>query len=93
MLLLTEELKKFQNISVNIVSLPLKIKKFTVLKSPHVDKKDRDQFELRTYIKLIHILLDTTIKTRKDDLSSLFRMFSYVKSIAIGMEISIKINK
>ncbi len=36
-------------------SLPTKIAKFTVNKSPHIDKKSRDQLEIRTYTKLIVI--------------------------------------
>ncbi|MGX7576415.1 30S ribosomal protein S10 [Candidatus Vidania fulgoroideorum] len=36
-------------------SLPLKIKKFDILRSPHKDKDSRDQFEIRTYKKIIYI--------------------------------------
>lgn len=36
----------------NGISLPIKKKKFTVLTSPHVDKKSRDQFEMNTYKKI-----------------------------------------
>ena len=32
--------------------LPSKKKRFTVLRSPHIDKKSREQFEIRTYKKL-----------------------------------------
>jgi small subunit ribosomal protein S10 len=32
--------------------LPSKRKRFTVLRSPHIDKKSREQFEIRTYKKL-----------------------------------------
>ncbi len=39
-----------------IASLPTKIKKFTVNKSPHIDKKSRDQFEIRTYTKVVSII-------------------------------------
>lgn len=35
------------------VSLPTKIQRFTVLRSPHVDKKSREQFEIKTYNKLL----------------------------------------
>ena len=38
------------------VPLPTKINKFTVLRSPHVDKKSREQFEIRTHKRLIDIL-------------------------------------
>jgi len=38
------------------VLLPVDIKKYTVLRSPHVDKKSREQFEIRIHKRLIDIL-------------------------------------
>ncbi len=38
------------------VPLPTRINKFTVLRSPHVNKKAREQFEMRTHKRLIDIL-------------------------------------
>lgn len=38
------------------VLLPVKIKKYTVLRSPHADKKSREQFEMRIHKRLIDIL-------------------------------------
>lgn len=37
------------------VPLPTKIQKYTVLRSPHVNKKSREQFEMRTHKRLIDI--------------------------------------
>jgi small subunit ribosomal protein S10 len=37
------------------VPLPTKTQRWTVLKSPHVDKKSREQFELKTHKRLIEI--------------------------------------
>lgn len=37
------------------IALPMRIRKCTVLRSPHVDKKARDQFEIRTHNRLICI--------------------------------------
>ena len=37
------------------IPLPTKIEKFTVNRSPHVDKKSREQFEIRTHKRLIDI--------------------------------------
>jgi small subunit ribosomal protein S10 len=37
------------------IPLPKKIEKFTVLRSPHVNKKAREQFQLCTYKRLIDI--------------------------------------
>ena len=44
------------------IPLPTRIEKFTVLKGPHVDKKSREQFEIRTHKRLIEIF-DTTQET------------------------------
>ena len=41
------------------IPLPTKINKFTVLRSPHVDKKSREQFEMRTHKRLIDIINPT----------------------------------
>jgi small subunit ribosomal protein S10 len=37
------------------IPLPTRIEKYTVLRSPHVDKKSREQFELRIHKRLIDI--------------------------------------
>ncbi|AHH04929.1 30S ribosomal protein S10 [Borrelia miyamotoi] len=42
------------------IPLPTKIKKYTVLRSPHVNKKSREQFEMRTHKRLIDILEPTS---------------------------------
>ncbi len=44
------------------IPLPTSIEKFTVLRGPHVDKKSREQFEIRTHRRLIDIL-DPTPQT------------------------------
>ncbi len=42
------------------VPLPTAIKRFTVIRSPHVDKDSREQFEMRTHKRLIDILEPTS---------------------------------
>ncbi|MFW6159278.1 MAG: 30S ribosomal protein S10 [Planctomycetota bacterium] len=37
------------------VPLPTRIERYTVLRSPHVDKKSREQFEIRTHRRIIDI--------------------------------------
>ena len=44
------------------IPLPTRIEKFTVLRSPHIDKKSREQFEIRTYKRLLDIV-DPTPQT------------------------------
>ncbi len=41
------------------IPLPTRINKFTVLRSPHIDKKSREQFEVRTHKRLLDILEPT----------------------------------
>ena len=41
------------------IPLPTRIEKFTVNRSPHVDKKSREQFEIRTHKRLIDIFEPT----------------------------------
>lgn len=38
------------------IPLPTYIEKFTVLRSPHIDKKSREQFEMRTHKRLLDII-------------------------------------
>ena len=44
------------------IPLPTRIRRYTVLRGPHVDKKSREQFEIRTHKRLLDIL-DPTQQT------------------------------
>jgi small subunit ribosomal protein S10 len=37
------------------IPLPTRIERYTVLRSPHIDRKSREQFEIRTHKRLIYI--------------------------------------
>ena len=65
---------------VGPVPLPTRIEKFTVLRSPFIDKDSREQFEIRTHKRLIDIL-DPSSKT----VDALMRI-----SLAAGVDIEIK---
>ncbi|MCC5831645.1 MAG: 30S ribosomal protein S10 [Chlamydiales bacterium] len=65
---------------VGPIPLPTKREIYTVLRSPHVDRKSREQFEIRTHKRLIDIL-DPTGKTI-DALKTL--------SLPAGVDIKIK---
>ena len=41
------------------VPLPTRINRYTVLRGPHVDKKSREQFEIRTHKRLLDIIEPT----------------------------------
>ena len=44
---------------VGPIPLPTVLNKYTVLRSPHVDKKSREQFEIRTHKRLLDIVEPT----------------------------------
>lgn len=62
------------------VPLPTRIEKFTVLKSPHVNKKAREQFEMRTHKRLIDILDPTS-----DTIEALMQL-----ELPAGVDVEIK---
>ncbi len=51
--------KRTGAIVVGPIPLPTVKNRFTVLRSPHVDKKSREQFEVRTYKRMLDILNPT----------------------------------
>ncbi|GBD98778.1 30S ribosomal protein S10 [bacterium BMS3Abin07] len=63
------------------IPLPTNIQKITVLRSPHVDKKSREQFEIRTHKRLIDIH-DPTPQT----VDALMKL-----EIAAGVDVEIKL--
>ena len=63
------------------IPLPTRVEKFTVNRSPHVDKKSMDQFEIRTHKRLLDIV-EPTAKT-VDELKKL--------NLPAGVDITIKI--
>ena len=42
------------------IPLPTHIRKFTVIRSPHIDKDSREQFEVRTHKRLIDVMEPTS---------------------------------
>lgn len=65
---------------VGPIPLPTRREIYTVLRSPHVDRKSREQFEMRTHIRMLD-LLDPTLDTI-DKLK--------VLPVAAGVDIKIK---
>ena len=68
------------SVVVGPVPLPTKLKRFCVIRSPHVDKNSREHFEIRTHKRLVDIL-DPNSRT----LESLSRL-----NVAAGVDITIK---
>lgn len=64
------------------VPLPSKRERWTVLTSPHVNKKARDQYQLKTYVRLMDII-NPTDKT----VDSLMKL-----DLAAGVDVSLKLN-
>lgn len=63
------------------VPLPTRIEKFTVNRSPHIDKKSREQFEIRTHKRLLDIV-DPTPQT----VDALMKL-----DLAAGVDVEIKL--
>lgn len=63
------------------IPLPNRIRKFTVLRGPHIDKKSRDQFEIRTHKRLLDIV-DPTPQT----VDALMKL-----DLAAGVDVEIKV--
>ena len=62
------------------VPLPTRINRYTVLRGPHVDKKSREQFEIRTHKRLVDIEEPT-----QATLDSLMRL-----DLSAGVDVEIK---
>jgi len=63
------------------IPLPTSIKRFTVLRGPHIDKKSREQFEIRTHKRLLDII-DPTPQT----VDALMKL-----DLAAGVDVEIKL--
>jgi small subunit ribosomal protein S10 len=63
------------------IPLPTAINKFCVLRSPHVDKKSREQFEIRTHKRLLDILEPT-----QQTVDALMKL-----DLAAGVDVEIKL--
>ena len=76
-------LKKIKSLNIQtpkIVPLPTKIQRYTVLRSPHIDKKSREQFEMRTHKRLIDIIEPT-----QQTVDSLMKL-----DLSAGVDVEIK---
>lgn len=63
------------------IPLPTSINKYTVLRPPHVDKKSREQFEMRTHRRLLDILEPT-----QQTIDSLMKL-----QLSAGVDVEIKL--
>ena len=63
------------------IPLPTRIERFTVLRGPHIDKKSREQFEIRTHKRLLDIV-DPTPQT----VDALMKL-----DLAAGVDVEIKL--
>jgi small subunit ribosomal protein S10 len=62
------------------IPLPTEINKFTVIRSPHIDKHSREQFEMRTHKRLVDILEPT-----QQTVDSLMKL-----DLSAGVDVEIK---
>lgn len=82
-----EELNKYGDLvgKVKEVFLPAKQERFTVLRSPHVDKKARDQFERKTHRRLL------ILQIYKKDIVNIERLISQLKNLAVGVSVEYEV--
>lgn len=59
---IVDTVRRTGSVSVGPIPLPMKKEKFTINRSPHVNKKSREQLEVRTHVRLIDII-DTNTQT------------------------------
>ena len=78
---IVEEAERTGAIVAGPVPLPTRIEKFTVIRSPFIDKDSREQFEIRTHKRLIDII-EPSSKT----LDNLMRL-----NLPAGVDIEIKL--
>ena len=78
---IVEAVERTGAVVVGPIPLPTRIQKFSVIRSPFIDKDSQEQFEIRTHKRLIHIV-ETTSKTI-DALTSL--------NLPSGVDIDIKL--
>lgn len=80
------KLKSFassKELQVSCSHLPNKKKIYTVLRSPHIDKKSREQFEMRTYTSLVTLNINNNT-----DIGVLIKDFK--ESLQSGISLKIK---
>ena len=65
---------------VGPIPLPTEVNRFTVLRSPHVNKKSREQFEMRTHKRLVDIVEPT-----QQTVDSLMKL-----DLSAGVDVEIK---
>ncbi len=75
-----EKAERSGAVFVGPVPMPTRLKRFCVIRSPHIDKDSREHFELRTHKRLVDIL-EPTPRT----LEALARL-----NVAAGVDITIK---
>jgi len=83
--------KKFQKNIPTVehqIFLPTKFERFTVLKSPHVDKKARDQFERRIYSRILYWKIPFSGDLQNISIFFL-RIFRNLSSFGIGVEFKV----
>ncbi|MFC1931659.1 30S ribosomal protein S10 [Chloroflexota bacterium] len=78
---IVEAVERTGAVVVGPVPLPTRIKKFSVIRSPFIDKDSQEQFEIRTHKRIIDIV-ETTSKT----IDSLTKL-----NLPSGVEIDIKL--
>lgn len=76
--------KKFPFVNINVGALPTKVQKYTVLRSPFVHKKSREQFEIRQFKKIFGMSFN--------DLNVMKKCITYCATLS-SVSVQMKVHK
>ena len=82
-----KEMTNFSTIELKHTFLPRKYERFTLLKSPHVDKKARDQFERITYNRVLEF--SYTIKENSSN-QNILHIIKIMQNLSFAVGITLK---
>ena len=77
-------LLKIKIFKIKVINLPSKKSLYTILRSPHVNKKSREQFFLKSYKKVLYLYINQEYNKH------LFKYFIYLISLnSVGIQLSV----
>ena len=88
--LVQKEITNFSSMSLKHSFLPRKYERFTLLKSPHVDKKARDQFERITYNRVLEVSFITKENSNNQEI---VRLIKIMQNLSFAVGITLKNNQ
>jgi small subunit ribosomal protein S10 len=85
----TEQLKQMAGASIEQTFLPRRYERVTLLKSPHADKKAREQFERVTHKRIFTISMPEPL-SQANAYAQVDKIFSLAQTLAVGLVIELQ---